>query len=197
MTATLIPIDFNSLCTIDGENLKLSDYYVDYALHSEGIEPSDGMTVTFYDKYWTPDPTEILCFDATIKEVAHELGSWVAELKGRVYASHDAPKRKYFSAFIGANTFLLLDGKKSDDQRLGTDPAQNKLAGVNVFTFAPGSELPKFSRMIGMNAKEVYDLFQFNDANIKRPVTGADDEVADDTLVVRGGGNRNENERSV
>lgn len=185
-----IPLDFNSLCNLVGKTIELSDYYVDYAFNSEGIILADGMSVTFYDKYWTPDPEEIICFDGKIKKNSHPIGSWAAELSGNLYASNPAPERKYFSSFIGANTFVAVEGKMSGEQKLGINPSQNKLGGVSVFLFAPDSELPRFSKMVGMKPEEVHDFFQFQSVNLKQPVILPDGQMADDTIVFRGGGNK-------
>jgi hypothetical protein len=186
------PIDFNSLSTLDGNRIKLSDYYIDYAFTSEGIEPQDGLEIVFYDKYWTQDPDEIVCLDAVLKNTKDSVEPWYAEVKGSVYAYKFIPKRKLYSSFVGANTFLLDNGKKANIQKLGPEFGKDQLGGVSCFMFGPGSELPNFSSIVGMDVDKLHQFFQFKDLNIKAPTTLPDGNVADDTLVIRGGGNVNE-----
>lgn len=187
--STFIPIDFNSLRTaIDGK-ISLSDYYMDYAFYAEGISPSDGMTITFYDRGWMSDPDSVICFDAILRRAATSAGQWSAELKGRSYTSPNEPSRRYFSSFIGAGTRRLADdGTLTKEQVVGDDPRKNKLSDISCFVFAHGSPMPDFSKLVGMTAKELHDFFQFSGYPRPKLENG---KYPGDTLVVRGGSNSN------
>lgn len=183
----LIPIDFNSLSQAENGKIKLSDYYIDYAFTNEGIHPANGMEITFYAENWTPNPTEIICLGAILRK-SDGSEAWLAELKGRIYTLAEKPNRKYFSAFIGANTQRMAgaDGKIVE-QKIGDDPANNKLANVSCFMFAKGSPLPDFSQVIGMDAEGLHNFFQFPDCT--KPII-ENGKYRGDTLLVRGGSNR-------
>ncbi|HKQ72395.1 MAG TPA: hypothetical protein VJ810_01610 [Blastocatellia bacterium] len=187
MTQLLIPLDFNSLSNAENGSLKLSNYYMDYAFHSEGAEPYDGMEVAFYDEGWMANSDDIVCFDAVLKK-SSDIEPWTAVLRGKIYTAAKAPQRKYFSAFIGADSKRVVDGiVMQDEQRLGANPKQDTLASVSCFAFSPKSELPNFSAIVGMDAKELHDFFQFSKYT---PPEFIDGRYSEDTLIVRGGGNQ-------
>lgn len=160
-----IPIDFNSFSNIKDGEISLSDYYIDYAFYSEGLKPSEGMKVTFYNNSWKKDKLadEIMCLDAIIKNTQHEFGSWSAEFEGKIYTIVGAPKRNYFSGFIGANTRLHTEKGRTVVQKLGIDPKKDKLDGISAFVFPPGTQMPDFSKIVGMNVKELAEFFMFKD----------------------------------
>jgi hypothetical protein len=186
-TRMLVPIDFNSLSRLENGKIALTDYYVDYAFHSEGITPIDGMKITFYDEHWVPKPNDVICFDATLRKNTVASDPWFAELQGRVYASADKPIRKYLSPCVGAGTRRLGEnGAQTVEQKLGKDPAKNKLSGISCFVFADGSLLPDFSDIVGMDTKELHDFFQF--VGFAKPQL-ENGRYPDDALVVRGGSN--------
>lgn len=186
-----IPLDFNCLVKIDQHKLKLSRYYIDYAFSSENLKPSNGMKVVFYDKYWTENPNEIICIGGVLEKNINEEESWSAVLNGKIYTDNQIPSRKYFSSFIGADTFAVEDSE-SVEQENTRDFRNDKLANINCFTFAPGSELPDFSKIIGINVSEIDNFFKFSNIKVNLPVYRPDGQLTDDTLVVRGGGNLNE-----
>lgn len=182
---SFVPIDFNSLGAMKNSILKLSNYYMDYGFYSEGIIPHDKMAVIFYDKGWTTNSLEIICFNAQLHKNENETESWSAQFEGKIYTSDVVQKRKYFSAFIGANTHLV----EADHhlQKLGSNPDNNKLTGVYSFVFMSGSKLPSFSQIVGMNTTEVEKFFSFEGFNVPKVING---RLSDDTLVIRGGSNR-------
>jgi hypothetical protein len=130
--ATLIPIDFNSLSRVEDGRIALTNYYMDHAFYSEGINPADGMDITFYDEDRLPNSTNIICLDARLQKNATAPEPWSAELKGRIYTSTRKATRKYFSSFIGAETRRLADnGGQTLEQKIGNNPPKNKLSGIS------------------------------------------------------------------
>jgi len=186
-----IPLDFNSLIKIDGQKLKLSNYYINYAFYSDKLKPLNGMEVVLYDKFWTQYPDEIICVNGVLEENIDKKESWSVVLNGRIYKHNQIPKRKYFISFIGADTYVLGDFQPTD-QKNTRDFKSDKLANINCFTFAHGSELPDFSKIVGIDVSEISDFFKFSNIKIKPLTYRPDGQLTDDTLVVRGGGNRNE-----
>jgi hypothetical protein len=159
---------------------------VEYAFHSERTDLYDGIEVTFYDEDWLASP-DIVCFDAVLKR-SSDTEPWTALFRGKIYTASKAPQRKYFNAFIGADSKRLIDGMAmQDEQRLGADPKQDTLSGISCFAFSPRTELPNFSAIVGMDAKELRDFFQFSTAT---PPQCVDGRYSDDTVIVRGGGNK-------
>jgi hypothetical protein len=181
----LTPIDFNSLSSAEDGTLKLSAYYIDYAFNNEGVHPADGMSITFYAKHWTPNPNEIVCLDATLRK-DEDRKSWYAELKGQIYTSTYEPSRKYFSPFIGANTQRLGSSTGQAKQKIGDNPAKNKLSGVSVFMFPKESRLPDFSKIVGLDVNGLHEFFQFAGLPKSQLENG---KYPSDTLLVRGGHN--------
>lgn len=180
-----LPIDFNSLPGAQNGKIDLSNYYIDYAL--EGKSPTNGMSITFYDEHWLPNSNDIICFDATLQEKM-DTKTWLAELKGQIYTSVEKPDRKYFSSFIGAQTKRLADDvSQSVEQKIGTDPSKNKLSGVSCFLLAHGSPFPNFPSIVGMDAMELHNFFQFTDFPKPKLENG---KYPGNTLLVRGGGNK-------
>jgi len=186
-----IPLDFNSLIKINRQKLKLSNYYIDYAFYSESLKPLNGMEVVLYDKFWTQDPNEIICINGVLKENINEKEPWSVVLSGRVYKHSQIPKRKYCISFIGADT-SVMENFQPIYQKNTRDFITDKLENVNCFTFAPGSELPDFSKIVGININEIDNFFKFTNLKIKPLTYKPDGQLTDDTLVVRGGGNRSE-----
>ncbi len=185
MVQTLIPIDFNSLNKVEGGKIKLSNYYIDYAFTSQGLNPSDGLEITFYDKGWIPNTEEIICLDGILRK---DTGLWFVELVRGVYTLQHEPHRKYFSSFIGADTKLLeKNGTEAIEQKLGDNPSDDTLSGVSCFVFASHSNLPDFSNILGVNSLELNNFFQFT--NFTKPHL-EEGKYSEEILTVRGGANR-------
>lgn len=183
-----LPLDFNSLCTTEDGILKLTDYYLGYAFAEKNLKPYSGMEVTFYDDSWgSSDPNEFICLDATI-ETSNGSMYWQAKLKGEIYTSSNIPKRSYFNSFIGANTTIADGNTESNTQ--DTDPRNDKLNGISCFVFSPNSELPDFSKIIGLDIKDIPRFFKFEEIKKNNNQIENSNYVSDDTLVVRGGRNR-------
>lgn len=181
---TFVPLDFNSLCRARHDRLALSPYYLDYAFHREGLELLDGMRVTFYDLGWLDEENGMVCIDAVLGQHPAD-GAWTAKLTGRIYSATGPPERTYFSAFIGAGTGRLVEAP-DDPDRLGSDPGQDHLTGLDVFLLAADSALPEFSAIVGMTPAELFDFSRF--PTVKGAVF-VDGEPRADSKAVRGGGN--------
>jgi hypothetical protein len=106
---TFLPIDFNSLSKVQDGKINLSDYYIDYAFSSSEMTPGDGIEITLFDKGWVGNSSDIICLDATLRKNSANTESWFAELKDKVYTSSEKPNRRYFTAFIGADTRRLVE----------------------------------------------------------------------------------------
>ncbi len=185
-----LPLDFNSLANLKNEALKLSDYYVDYAFSFIKGVPREGLLIIFYDRFWIAKEEAIPSLDASVSR--DEDGSWKASINGSIYLSNDIPSRQYESAFIGSSSFLMENGQKALVQKLGDEPEKDVLGGVSCFLCAPGSEFPNFARIIGMNVEEVENFFTFLDVEMLPPITGTDGCIENETLIVRGGRNKND-----
>lgn len=186
-----IPLDFNSLSNSENQKLKLSNYYIDYAFYSENLKPLDEMHVVLYDKFWTKNFNEIICLDGTLKENKNEKDPWSVILNGKIYTYNQVPHRKYFSSFIGADTSVIED-LEPNEQKKNRDFKNDKLANINCFIFAPDSEIPDFSKIVGVDSKEINSFFKFSNIKTKPLTYRPEGGLTDDTLVVRGGGNKNE-----
>ncbi len=156
----LVPIDFNSLSNIEESVLKLSDYYMTYGFYNENYKPRENMEVTFYDRSWGIDNSdEIMCLDAILKPEKHKLGKWTAHFNGKIYTQAKMPQR-YFNPYVGAITDRLF---KIKNIFLKPNFETDKLQGVSVFVFPPGTNYPNFAKVIGMNVKELSEFFMFKD----------------------------------
>ena len=185
-----LPLDFNSLVNLKNGELKLSDYYVDYAFSASGVEPREGLFIIFYDRFWLAKEDAIPSLDALLSQ--DENGSWKASINHTVYLLDDIPPRKYESAFIGSDSFLMENGQRSPVQKLGNKPEKDLLGGMSCFACAPSSEFPNFTKIIGMNAEEIANFFTFSDVKMLPPEIDVSGRLVDETLVVRGGRNRND-----
>lgn len=185
-----LPLDFNSLVNLKNGELKLSDYYVDYAFSASDTEPREGLSIVFYDRFWLAKEDAIPSLDALLNQ--DENGSWRASIIGAIYLSDNIPHRKHESAFIGSASFLMENGQRSLLQKLGSEPGKDVLGGMSCFACAPSSEFPNFTKIIGMNAEEIANFFTFSDVKMLPPVTDVSGRLVDETLVVRGGRNRND-----
>jgi hypothetical protein len=76
---------------------------------------------------------------------------------------------------------------KTVDQKVSVDPSKDKLSGFSCFVFPHGSPLPDFSKIVGMDAKELCNFFHF--AGFPKPQL-ENGRYPGNTLVVRGGCNK-------
>jgi hypothetical protein len=185
----IAPLDFNSLFIATSElRLPLSDYYVEYAFYNNGIEPRDGMEVTFYDLGWLDSASTepIVAVDAALERASHELGDWQAELKGAIYTRGSVPPQ-YFNAFIGAKTHERdwTPARSIEEAHLRPFPGGGPVDGISCHVYPPGAPLPRFGDLVGTPVDQLKTLLPRSDR--PAPATGA--EVQGDWVVVRGGSN--------
>lgn len=184
-----LPLDFNSLSNLREGSLKLTAYYINYAFYGSEVEPHDGLSIVFYDKYWLAKESPLPSLPAVLTQ--DEDNSWKAVFIGQIFLSGDTPLPKYTSAFIGSSSFLMENGQKAEIQKLGDQPEKDVLGGMSCFACAPNSEFPDFAKIIGMDAKAIENFFTFSDIKMLPPETDVDGRLVDETLVIRGGRNRN------
>lgn len=186
MKLTLVPMDFNTLCKVNGGQLALTNYYLDYAFRTEGIELKDGMEVTFYDEGWVVHSSDIVCFNAVLRKNTGD-EPWSAEFQGKIYTYSEAPKRKFFNAFLGASSKRLVDGIADPAKQVYENPKGDVLAGIACFAFSPKSEFPNLSSIVGMDANQLQSFFDFSRFTPPEQING---RYTDDTVILRGGSNK-------